>query len=488
MKAPKNFVTVTLMASSILLLLVLQLFWLRGAYLNAAEDFQKETNILFRNTIFAMHDTLIQRNLEPVQGDSMMRSIGIKRFRFNDRDPFEEGPFSDSNIHYLNMPERTARIEIFTTNDSRDSIKRILRPLADKIQHAGEPKSFILRLGPDSLKVDSINFYYRLALEGAGIQATFKVITLRYERGAKIEKKIAQPKGTFTSEIVRLNPVSRYAVSFTGINGLLLKEITPQILFSVFLTLLTIVSFYVMYRNLRSQQKLMEIKNDFISNITHELKTPVATVSVALEALKNFHALDNPKRTSEYLEIAQNELNRLTLMTDKILRTAVFEDQGIDLKTEKIDLDVIVSQVLSSMKLVLENRKMQLRYTKEGADFTVEGNVTHMTNVLYNLIDNALKYSGDNSSLNIHLQDGGDKIVMKVADTGAGIAPEYHRKVFEKFFRVPSGDIHTIKGYGLGLSYVAGVVKNLKGEITVDSELGKGSCFEITLPKHQDSV
>jgi two-component system phosphate regulon sensor histidine kinase PhoR len=351
----------------------------------------------------------------------------------------------------------------------------------------GEPKNFIIRLNGDSLKKDSIVFYYSKALKHAGINARFKVVTYTETPPNGIFRKrlhdLPRPaKGIYQSEIVRLNPINQYAVSFAGVNALLIKEITPQILFSLFLTLITIVAFYVMYKNLRAQQRLMQIKNDFISNVTHELKTPVATVSVALEALKNFNALDDPKRTSEYLDIAQNELSRLTLMTDKILKTSVFEDKGLELKIESVDLDAIISQVLTSMKLVFEKRNTLLNYSKSGISFTIGGSREHLTNILYNLVDNGLKYSPEKSTLDISLRNDGDKMVLVVKDEGIGIAREYQKKIFEKFFRVPSGDIHNIKGYGLGLSYVASVVRSHGGEISIDSEPGKGSTFTIVLP------
>jgi two-component system phosphate regulon sensor histidine kinase PhoR len=476
----KNTTTFVLMTTSIILLLVLQVFWLRSAYNDAAENFRKETNLLFRNTIFTMHDSLIERSIEPMYfGDSLKR-FSMKR----SGDSFKK---SDTVINYFNMKERTARIEIISTNE-RDSVGKILRPLVRKLQMEGEPKNFIIRLNGDSLKKDSIIFYYSKALKHAGINAPFKVVT--YSEAPlpngifrkRVHDLPRAAKGVYQSEIVRLNPINQYAVSFAGVNGLLIREITPQIFFSLFLTLITIVAFYVMYKNLRAQQRLMQIKNDFISNITHELKTPVATVSVALEALKNFNALDDPKRTNEYLDIAQNELNRLTLMTDKILKTSVYEDKGVELKIEPVDLDAIINQVLSSMKLVFEKRNTALRYTKTGTSFILGGSREHLTNILYNLVDNGMKYSPDKSSLEITLSSEPGRIVLKVKDGGIGIPREYQKKIFEKFFRVPSGDIHNIKGYGLGLSYVASVVKSHGGDISVDSEAGKGSTFTIILP------
>lgn len=477
------------MLSSIVLLLVLQVFWLRSAYHDAADNFRKETNLLFRNTIFAMHDSLIQRNLQPVAGDSMMTfTKPSKRVLVKDAFPFDGKIGRDTTFSYLNAGDRTTRVEIIMSAEgNEDSLQRILRPLMGRMRLDKQPKNFIFRFGPDSLQVDSISFYYEEALSRAGIDVPFTILARKNERGKRMGGISTPGKGIFVSETVDLNPINRYAVSFPDVDGLLLREITPQILFSIFLTLLTIGSFYIMFKNLRDQQRLMQIKNDFISNITHELKTPVATVSVALEALKNFHALENPQRTSEYLEIAQNELNRLTLMTDKILKTAVFEDKGVELKIERTDLDQLVQQVLSSLKLVFEKRGVRLAYKKDGSDFNGALSHAHITNVIYNLLDNALKYSTDGSPIEVSLHDNRDEILLSVKDNGIGIAAEYQKKIFEKFFRVPSGDVHNIKGYGLGLSYVASVVSSHHGKISLESEPGKGSCFTITLPKqHED--
>jgi two-component system phosphate regulon sensor histidine kinase PhoR len=481
MKQPKNIVTLLLMGSSILLLLVLQVFWLRGAYQDAEESFRRETNLIFRNTIFAMHDSLIQRSIKPdMDQDSLYDGFPRRRRKFQFNDTVHTRNESGDRVYgYYNVADKTTQIEIFSSVAGEDSLKGVLRPLVRRMQMDKEPKSFIIRLGPDSLKTDSIHYYYKGALDKAGIPAAFKVLAIRMRPGSRNEKFISPVQEGMVSEIIPLNPVHHYAVAFADTRNLLLKEMTPEILFSAFLTLLTIGSFYIMYRNLRAQQKLMQIKNDFISNITHELKTPVATVSVALEALKNFNALENPQRTTEYLEMAQNELNRLALMTDKILKTAVFEDQGVDIRPEKINLDNMIQQVLSSLKLVFEKRKIDVSYKKHGEDFHLYGGAAHLTTVLYNLLDNALKYSHDGASVEVNLNSGTDAITLSVKDTGIGIAPEYQKKIFEKFFRVPSGDVHTVKGYGLGLSYVASVVKSHRGEISVASEPGKGSCFSI---------
>jgi signal transduction histidine kinase len=285
------------------------------------------------------------------------------------------------------------------------------------------------------------------------------------------------------SEWVRVDPITHYSAVLNGVQGMLIKEITPQIFFSCVLTLLTLLSFLFMWRSIRSQQKLMALKNDFISNVTHELKTPIATVSVALEALKNFKGIDNPKLTGEYLDIAQNELARLTILTDKVLNTSLFDEKGVKVDLERIDLEKVIRDILSSMKLVFEKQKAAVDFEPGGSDFSLRASAVHITNVIYNLLDNALKYSPTNPAIRISLNDLGEKLSLTVTDNGLGIPSEFHKKIFEKFFRMPTGDVHNIKGYGLGLSYVEGVVKAHHGAIEVVSEPGNGSSFTITLPK-----
>ena len=476
MKHPKNVLTVTLILSSIALLLVFQIFWLSSAYNKAFDDLRKETGMLFRSTVFAMHDSLIQRNIETLPGDSLPR----KHFRFRTEDslPFE-AHFPDSLEMRAHFREETARIQVLVSPNENDSTRQAIKPMVSRFFRNRGQGNYILRLRQDSLKIDSIGYHFKNALSTAGIDLPFRVVHVR--RG----EKLLMGNDSFATEPVRINPVNRYAATFSNVQGLLFREIIPQILFSIFLTILTTGSFYMMYRSLLAQRKMAELKNDFISNVTHELKTPITTVGVALEALRNFKGLENPQLTHEYLDIAQYELNRLTILTDKVLKTAIFEKNGVTFQSEKVDLEKLVEQVLTSMKLVFERSQSDVTFNKEGTGFSVFGGADHLTNIVHNLLDNAMKYSPGKAKIVLTLKDSTDKVVLSVQDHGQGIAPEYHKKIFEKFFRVPTGDIHNVKGYGLGLSYVANVIHRHRGTISVESSPGKGSCFVVTLPKHE---
>jgi two-component system phosphate regulon sensor histidine kinase PhoR len=264
----------------------------------------------------------------------------------------------------------------------------------------------------------------------------------------------------------------------------LIKRISAPILFSVILLGITIFCFVLLYKTLLRQQRLAALKNEFISNITHELKTPIATVGVAIEALKSFNAIQDPLRTKEYLDISSNELQRLSLLVDKVLKLSMFEKKEIDLKYESLNLKDVVEEVTSSLRLQLEKNHARVSIAQEG-DLNMRGDKLHLQSVIFNLLDNAIKYSKGEPSIQIELKEKENDIMMSVTDNGIGIPPEYKEKIFDKFFRIPHGDTHNAKGYGLGLSYVAHVVQKHKGVISVESQAGIGTKFIITLPKQE---
>jgi two-component system phosphate regulon sensor histidine kinase PhoR len=528
MQLSKNTFTGILMVSSLALLLILQALWLQSVREKAFDDLRRETGFLFRATLTAMKDSVLVKNIEQIRVDSLPA-------------PGNPPLVTEGLIGSAEKKDRAkapSRVQI-VVQSPEDSLKDnvLFETIAAGIRDIpGENKPglrriFIVRSGTDSLNMDTLSVRYQTALHEAGIDARFTISHFNAPPGELYDRTInrndslkspGQPplstlkikSPTIRYELAGIDPADRYILSLTGMQSHLMRMIMPQILFSVFLTLVIASAFIVMQQSIRSQERLMKLKNDFINNITHELKTPVATVSVAIEALKNFKALDNPELTGEYLDIAQNELNRLTLMTDKILSTSSFEKGTMTFSPEQIDLDAMIRQILTSMKLVFEKRKAEVTYNtdvtattskrsgnagdagsvrpsksnlsadkNEGDRFILEGSRTHLSNVIYNLIDNALKYSSGNPLIRIHLEQKGDHLIFSVKDNGMGIQPEFQKKIFEKFFRVPTGDVHNVKGYGLGLSYVSAVVKDHGGSVTVDSTPGQGSCFMISLPK-----
>ena len=499
MKKRKDVLPLALMASSIALMVVLQGLWLRSSYEKAYLDFRRETNYIFRNTLFIMRDSLMAKRIQPIGSIADTATLAV-------------GGRLDINGHFPDMPDtamaRKMRVlgkgtdlQIIVTSDAPpDSIRDYVSPLTAKIQKTPGRHNYFIRFGQDTLNLDSIASRYTVALSKAGIAVPFQVRFVATQRPSlfPLDDRLGGRKNddddnnyrrsrflrdTLVSDFIHVNPTDRYAASFPNISRVLLAQITPQILFSVFLTGMTCLAFFVMYRSMRSQRQLVHLKNDFISNMTHELKTPVATVSVALEAVKNFQAKNNPQLTAEYLDIAQSELNRLSSMTDKIMENSILESEGAQLPRTAFDFDEMLQQVLASMKPVFERRSATVRYSKDGTDFILDGVAVNLSYMVYNFLDNALKYSPQKPNIEVTLKRNEASLVLMVRDEGVGIDPGYQKKIFEKFFRVPTGNVHNTKGYGLGLSYVANVVKSHHGNIEVESEPGKGSTFKVTLPR-----
>jgi two-component system, OmpR family, phosphate regulon sensor histidine kinase PhoR len=330
----------------------------------------------------------------------------------------------------------------------------------------------------DSIPLVVIDSSYRHALAKANIDLAFKIFKIN------ISHDTSKCISFFCTGIVPMGlfGLIGYKASFESPQYFIFKSITLQLVLSVLLIALTIASFLFIYRNLVTQQRLADIKNDFISNITHELKTPIATVNVAIEALRNFGGLYDPERIKEYLDISASELQRLSLLVDKVLKISMFEKKEITLEKERFDLVQLAREVMDSMKLQFEKQNAITAIEISGENFIIEADKLHMTSVIYNLLDNALKYSKENPHINVYIFDRSQYLELRISDNGIGIANEYKTKIFEQFFRVPGGDKHNIKGYGLGLSYVNHIIRRHHGFIEVESELGKGSTFIVKVP------
>lgn len=261
----------------------------------------------------------------------------------------------------------------------------------------------------------------------------------------------------------------------------ILGQIWPQIGFSLLLFYMVSQVFYLFGQYQRRQNQLLEIKNDFIRNMTHELKTPISTVSVAVEALQDFGVLQQPERAKEYLSISKSELNRLSLLVDKVLKMAIFEEKDPLLTFDTFDFRAMLEETLATMRIQFEKYKAQVQVHIPNGNYAFYGDRLHLTNMVYNLVDNALKYSANNPVITVSLEHRNAALFLQVTDNGVGIPHAYQSRIFERFFRVPTGNIHNVKGHGLGLSYVAGVVHQHRGHIHMESTEGIGTTFTIHL-------
>jgi len=501
-----------LMIVAIVAITGFQLFWLRENYIKEKKNLEFRCNVVFKETVRKLQAKKL--NLDKVFNDStgkirveVMNGEGPIGFPGHPEEQLAN-VLNDVTIQ-INDSMRNTRVNLDNSpgvvvrnkNIQPDSVLRkkgnMIISMSESFSKDGDSSKQITfeRKGPpgeifrflysvdslqDSLRVTEIDSACRIAFkkEGMDIPISVSKDTNLVSRG-RIPPE--DPRLMNKVTIGFAHPVT-YEMSLGNTVGYLIKKMTSPILFSLFLVGVTVLSFVLLFRNLQRQKKLTGIKNEFISNITHELKTPIATVGVAIEALRNFNAINDPQKTKEYLDISQNELQRLSLLVDKVLKLSMFEKKEIELKYELFDLKGVVDEVVSSMRLQIEKHHATVSVNAEG-DTNLHGDRLHLLSVVFNLLDNALKYGNGNTAIKFELKEKENEVELSVADNGIGISPEYKDKVFEKFFRVPLGNTHNTKGYGLGLSYVSHVIQRHKGKIEIESQPGLGSKFIITLPK-----
>ncbi len=225
------------------------------------------------------------------------------------------------------------------------------------------------------------------------------------------------------------------------------------------------------------------MKDDFINNMTHELKTPIAIISAAVEGMQNFNALQDKEKTIRYLETSRKELNRLNDLVTKVLHMASYEKKDIQLSLEKIEMDELMTDIIESFKNH-SDKALNITYKNASSVKYLEADPVHFRNAVSNLVDNAIKYSGDQVDISINCYADGKYVKISIIDKGIGIPSSQLNQIFEKFHRVPTGNIHNVKGTGLGLSYVKYIIEKHGGTVSVKSELNKGSEFIISVPSN----
>lgn len=253
-------------------------------------------------------------------------------------------------------------------------------------------------------------------------------------------------------------------------------------LFSSSIILIIIIFFSYTINIILKQKRLSEIKNDFINNITHEFKTPISTISLSAEVLLKPDITQQPDRLKSYAKIIQDENNRLKNQVDKVLQLATIERDVLKLENEPIDLHELIKNSIKSFELIVSQQGGAIETQLKAPNAIFHGDKVHISNILYNLIDNAVKYSPENPKIVIATSPYKDGIEISVRDNGVGISDEAQKHIFEKFYREPTGNVHNIKGFGLGLNYVKTIVEFYNGTIRLVSKKGEGSTFIIKLP------
>ncbi|MBE0646773.1 MAG: HAMP domain-containing histidine kinase [Bacteroidales bacterium] len=262
----------------------------------------------------------------------------------------------------------------------------------------------------------------------------------------------------------------------------LLTELWGMLLISIILIVVIVYTFSYTITVLIRQKKISDMKSDFINNMTHEFKTPISTISLACEALGDKELPRSESFYDTYIEMIREENSRLSILSERILQAAVLEKGEMKMQLEMIDLHTIIRDVMKSIRIQVEIKDGEIRTNLLANPSVMEGDKVHLTNLVYNLLDNATKYTPRKPDIRITTENSNRGITLSIQDNGIGISKQEQKKIFDKLYRIPTGNIHNVRGFGLGLSYVKAIVGEHHGKITTESEINKGTLFRIYFP------
>jgi two-component system phosphate regulon sensor histidine kinase PhoR len=281
-----------------------------------------------------------------------------------------------------------------------------------------------------------------------------------------------------------LSTTEMLVVVIPNIKSLVYKSLQWRIATSIAFTIIILAAFYLTVRTMLRQKKLAKIKNDFINNMTHEFKTPIATISLAVDAMRNEKVLEDRAKMGYFSGIIKEENQRMNRQVETILKASQLEKQEVDLNMKPVHVHEVIKDVVDNFTLQLEDKKGKVELALHAQNDIIEADEVHLSNLVNNLVDNALKYSKENTPPVVKLttQSNGKKFSLKIEDNGIGMNRDTLKKIFERFYRAHTGNIHNVKGFGLGLSYVKTMVEAHDGDIKAESILGKGSTFTVDFP------
>lgn len=368
--------------------------------------------------------------------------------------------------------------------DQEHGKSSVIENLAEEYGKYGEP----LRMRLDPFWIDTL---LRFELHNKGINLPFSYEVTTANSDSLIFSKANDVTGarpTFNDATTYQTPIfSKDVINDPGLirlafpqkNSLILNKMTATMATTGGLLMVLVVCFgYTIFSILR-QKKVSEMKTDFINNMTHEFKTPVSTIMIASEALKDNEIAQDRSRVSRLANIIYEENERLGSHIERVLNIARIEKNDFKLEKKPLDVNDMIAVVVDSMALKLQKCNATTHLQLDAENAVISADELHFSNVIYNLIDNAIKYSANDPDITISTLNKNGQVVIRVADKGVGMSRDQQTKIFEQFYRIPTGNLHDVKGFGLGLSYVNTVVKRLNGMISVKSEKEKGSEFEL---------
>ncbi len=474
------------MLFSEILIIAFSVYWLYGQYIKEKNSLEKELLSIYKQSYNSVIDSLIiDYIIEPAMGDS----ISMARYQFiGNRDSVgQNGSEADSIRSNRTVEIRLKTLDSVSPNPGQDlndtpvsSEDMLIRGVKAFVMFSSDSgmlhRNYLSRASEGQ---DSVIFVedFREKLSEGKIN-----LVPRWVTPGEINKDSLTDKGHI---VIGDFSGTLPAAVFSGNTYFIIKRIIPQILFALILVIITGMAFLLARKNITRQQRLNEIRNSFISNISHELKTPVSTVKIAIEALKKYDESQGSREiTAEYLEMAGKEVNRLELLISKVLDHSLIEEDANILNFQEVDMAGLIDDAIKSLQSRIHSSGARVSYEHPDRVMATCDPV-YFQGVIVNLLDNSLKYGNGNPDITIVLSAENNYAVLRVTDKGPGIPEEYLGRVFDKFFRVPHRDSHNVKGYGLGLSFAHLIVTMHNGSIGVKNN-AVGCTFTIKIPLRQE--
>ncbi|MEQ6118537.1 HAMP domain-containing sensor histidine kinase [Reichenbachiella sp. MALMAid0571] len=518
-----------LMTLSLIALVIFQLYWIDNVIKANEQAFKRDVQEVLNNVseklekqealliaVDNFHTQFVWRNqsesnpneLELIESTFEKKVIEIEDF-VKDSSQFPLG----LNFYFESDDDTKSldNVSIKFRDDFRDDNKQVVningtdsarsnRALEKKLKKVAKKSEYVqmamreLLSGKKAvdkrLEFSELDSLLNIGLKNKGIDISFDFAVLDPLSEDLVIKKVTESEKALLQTDMRSNlfpndimgEAGYLLINFPGQQYFLLKKIWFTLTSSVVLILVIIFCFAYAIFTIFRQKKLSEIKNDFINNMTHEFKTPISTVSLACEALRDKDINGTIGLRDRYLGIINDENKRLGLQVEKVLQMAVIERQDLNLKLEEVNVHNVILKAMENISFQISSKGGKISTELNAVKQSLKADELHLTNIMVNLLDNANKYSPEKPEIKISTQDTAKGIVINIIDKGIGISYDALSKVFDKFYRVPTGNIHDVKGFGLGLAYVKNMVEAHGGEIAVTSELKKGSNFRIFLP------
>ena len=472
--------------------IAIQVYWNYKNYLISKQQFINDVQVSLDNAVDAYYTGLAHENtlafafdsdenhiIESQKLDSIIHNIDSLTKGITDKDSVSINIYEDVSVSRESKPD--SFIEIIKSNHKeKDWLAKkvfIKAPNLSKGDFEMLTSKVIISITNDSLRLEKIDTLLKNELYRKHLNIDYG---LSFKNSLDSIQRLNQIDNVSLSTIsksVYLPKGSILKVHFKNETKTILKRILSGILISILLVLAVISCLFYLLTIIKRQKQLAEVKNDLISNITHEFKTPIATISVALESIKNFNVLDDKEKTKTYLEMSSSQLSKLNVMVEKLLETATLDSDSLILVKEKINITDLIASIIDKHQLQTEPKTINFNTTTESVSAYVD--VFHFENAINNILDNAIKYGGETISINI--SQNSFSFTVSISDNGSTITKAQKDKIFEKFYRVQKGNTHDVKGFGIGLYYAKKIIEKHEGTIHLDLN-NNLTTFILSLP------